>query len=127
MRSGATEPVNRRTLPWRRALPSSLRLRSRRKNVAELVFYFGGAGVKISRRAGSGFGLGFGAFFASFLPLSLLPMTDSLPQFAFIGKDDERKQLSVFSLQFSVGLLVAARVDGFLSSVAGIEDMVRCR
>ena len=36
--------------------------------------YFGGGGVKISRRAGSGFGFGFGAFLASFLPLSLLPM-----------------------------------------------------
>lgn len=42
--------------------------------------YFGGAGVKISRRAGSGFGLGFGAFLASFLPLSLLPMTESMTQ-----------------------------------------------
>jgi hypothetical protein len=39
------------------------------------VCYFGGGGVKISRLlAGSGFGFGLGAFFASFLPLSLLPM-----------------------------------------------------
>jgi hypothetical protein len=36
--------------------------------------YFGGGGVKISRFEGSGFGFGLGAFFASFLPLSLLPM-----------------------------------------------------
>jgi hypothetical protein len=42
--------------------------------------YFGGAGVNTSRlRAGSGFGLGFGAFFTSFLPLSLFPMGLSLP------------------------------------------------
>ena len=41
--------------------------------------YLGGAGVKISRlRPGSGFGLGFGAFLASFLPLSLLPMRQSM-------------------------------------------------
>ena len=38
--------------------------------------YFGGAGVKISRFwLGSGFGFGLGAFLASFLPLSLLPMS----------------------------------------------------
>src|SRR5580658_2715839 len=42
--------------------------------------YFGGAGVKISRLAGSGFGLGFGAFLVSFLPLSLLPMIESMTQ-----------------------------------------------
>jgi hypothetical protein len=42
--------------------------------------YFGGAGVKISRRLGSGFGFGFGAFLVSFLPLSLLPMTESMTQ-----------------------------------------------
>ena len=48
--------------------------------------YFGGAGVKISRRAGSGFGFGFGAFLASFLPLSLLPMIQSMTQKAVPGK-----------------------------------------
>ena len=43
--------------------------------------YFGGAGVNPSRlRPGSGFGLGLGAFFASFLPLSLLPMRASMTQ-----------------------------------------------
>ena len=43
--------------------------------------YFGGAGVNPSRRwLGSGFGLGFGAFLASFLPLSLLPMGPSVTQ-----------------------------------------------
>jgi hypothetical protein len=46
---------------------------------ADRFSYLGGAGVKISRRAGSGFGLGFGAFLASFLPLSLLPMCHSVP------------------------------------------------
>jgi len=40
-----------------------------------------GGGVKISRLCpGSGFGLGFGAFFASLLPLSLFPMRASMPQ-----------------------------------------------
>lgn len=34
----------------------------------------GGAGVKISRRLGSGFGFGFGAFLVSLRPLSLFPM-----------------------------------------------------
>jgi hypothetical protein len=37
--------------------------------------YLGEAGVNPSRlRPGSGFGLGFGAFLVSFLPLSLFPM-----------------------------------------------------
>jgi hypothetical protein len=53
--------------------------------------YFGGAGVKISRRAGSGFGLGFGAFLASFLPLSLLPMVKSMTQTAARGKSKSLK------------------------------------
>src|SRR5260370_32780755 len=45
--------------------------------------YFGGAGVNTSGlRPGSGFGLGFGAFLTSFLPLSLFPMAASLPQFS---------------------------------------------
>jgi hypothetical protein len=50
--------------------------------------YFGGAGgVKISRfRPGSGFGFGFGAFFVSFLPLSLLPMHASMTQLAACEK-----------------------------------------
>ncbi len=48
----------------------------------ELRVYFGGdGGEKISRlRPGSGFGFGLGAFFASFLPLSLLPMRPSMTQ-----------------------------------------------
>lgn len=50
--------------------------------------YFGGAGVKISRFwLASGFGFGLGAFFASFLPLSLFPMGVSLPQKGAAGKD----------------------------------------
>jgi hypothetical protein len=43
-------------------------------STAEIVAYFDGGGVNTSRLVGSGFGFGFGAFFASFLPLSLLPM-----------------------------------------------------
>jgi hypothetical protein len=38
-------------------------------------------------RPGSGLGLGFGAFFTSFLPLSLLPMGHSMTQKACSGKD----------------------------------------
>ena len=50
-------------------------MRGRQKaDALALPSYFGGAGVKISRFEGSGFGFGLGAFFASFLPLSLLPM-----------------------------------------------------
>jgi len=50
--------------------------------------YFGGAGVNPSRRwLGSGFGLGFGAFLASFLPLSLLPMIRSVTQEGSGGKE----------------------------------------
>ncbi|MDE3188842.1 MAG: hypothetical protein KGM96_15120 [Acidobacteriota bacterium] len=53
--------------------------------------YFGGGGVKISRLPdGSGFGLGFGAFFASFLPLSLLPMRESMTQKGLLGKGRRR-------------------------------------
>jgi hypothetical protein len=44
-------------------------------------YFGGGAGVNISRlRPGSGFGFGLGAFFASFRPLSLLPMRPSMTQ-----------------------------------------------
>jgi hypothetical protein len=39
--------------------------------------------------AGSGFGLGLGAFFGSFLPLSLLPMGVSLPQKGGQGEDNK--------------------------------------
>src|SRR5947209_9634128 len=49
--------------------------------------YFGGTEVKVSRlRPGSGFGLGFGAFFTSFLPLSLLPIGLRMPQCGAAGK-----------------------------------------
>lgn len=47
----------------------------------------GGAGVKISRRLGSGFGLGFGAFLVSLRPLSLFPMKRSVPQNGAAGKE----------------------------------------
>ncbi len=53
------------------------------KWVRKTAAYFGGAagGAKISRfRPGSGFGFGLGAFFTSFLPLSLLPMRPSMTQ-----------------------------------------------
>jgi hypothetical protein len=47
----------------------------------EATNYFGGVGVNPSRLwPGSGLGLGFGAFFVSFLPLSLLPMGASVTQ-----------------------------------------------
>jgi hypothetical protein len=49
--------------------------------------YFGGAGTNPSRlRPGSGLGFGFGAFLASFLPLSLLPMGASVTQQGAAGK-----------------------------------------
>jgi hypothetical protein len=49
--------------------------------------YLGGAGVNTSRLlAGSGFGLGLGAFLVSFLPLSLFPMGESMTQNAALGK-----------------------------------------
>jgi hypothetical protein len=41
-------------------------------------------------RPGSGLGLGFGAFLASFLPLSLLPMGASVTQEGAGGKDKNR-------------------------------------
>jgi len=58
-----------------------------REENPRLADYFGGAGVNTSRLwLGSGFGFGFGAFLASFLPLSLLPMGDSVPYFGWPGK-----------------------------------------
>ena len=54
----------------------------------EAPYFGGGAGVKISRRfAGSGLGLGLGAFLTSFLPLSLFPMGRSLTQKGRGGND----------------------------------------
>ena len=54
-------------------------------------YFGGGAGMNPSRlRPGSGLGLGFGAFFASFLPLSLLPMDRSVPQMGRDGKERNR-------------------------------------
>ena len=59
----------------------------RREPDSLTLSYFDGGGVKISRLPeGSGFGLGFGAFFASFLPLSLLPMRDSMTQKGLFGQ-----------------------------------------
>ncbi len=56
-------------------------MRGRQKaDALALPSYFGGAGVKISRFEGSGFGFGLGAFLTSFLPLSLLPMQASMTQ-----------------------------------------------
>jgi len=52
-----------------------------RQQVARVYFGAAGAGVNTSRfRPGSGFGLGLGAFFCSFLPLSLFPMRASMTQ-----------------------------------------------
>jgi hypothetical protein len=49
--------------------------------------YFAGGGVNISRLwPGSGLGFGFGAFFTSFLPLSLFPMGASVPQNSALEK-----------------------------------------
>jgi len=70
----------------------------------------GGAGVKTSRRAGSGFGLGLGAFFASFLPLSLLPMSASVPQKGGAGKDEIAALLSVEMAGKDSAILLAAAV-----------------
>jgi hypothetical protein len=62
--------------------------------------YFGGAGVKTSRLcAGSGLGFGLGAFLASFLPLSLLPMVASVPQKGGLG-EGENTEFQVFSAMF---------------------------
>jgi len=56
--------------------------------------YFGGAGVNTSRLwPGSGLGFGLGAFFCSFLPLSLLPMGDSMTQNATLRKAPLRLNL----------------------------------
>jgi len=50
-------------------------------------YFGGGAGMNPSRlRPGSGLGLGLGAFFTSFLPLSLLPMDASVPQMGWVRK-----------------------------------------
>jgi len=80
--------------PVKRRFPGENTTRARRfRDEAEgemLRSYFGGAGVKTSRRLGSGFGLGFGAFFGSFLPLSLLPMDASVPQKGGLGEVPER-------------------------------------
>jgi len=63
-------------------------MRGPQKPCAVLRSYFGGAGVKISRLlVGSGLGFGLGAFFVSFLPLSLLPMRESMTQKGLLGKD----------------------------------------
>jgi hypothetical protein len=65
------------------ATPQPQRLARRGANSCfDSVAYFGGGGgEKISRlRPGSTFGFGFGAFFTSFLPLSLLPMRPSISQ-----------------------------------------------
>ena len=52
--------------------------------------YLGGAGMNPSRlRPGSGLGLGFGAFLASFLPLSLLPMRRSVTQEGCSGEGEK--------------------------------------
>ena len=52
--------------------------------------YLGGAGAGVKPsclRPGSGFGFGLGAFFTSFLPLSLVPMGSSVTQNSALGED----------------------------------------
>ena len=66
--------------------------------------YFCGAGaVKPSRLApGSGFALGFGAFFTSFLPLSLFPMGHRMPQLT--SNEKTKSHLSASSFPDSLTL-----------------------
>jgi hypothetical protein len=64
-----------------RAEKTLLRLKRGAPEMQAVQSYFGGGGMKTSRLcAGSGLGFGLGAFLASFLPLSLLPMGASVPQ-----------------------------------------------
>jgi hypothetical protein len=51
-------------------------------------------------RPGSGFGLGFGAFLTSFLPLSLLPIVSSVTQM-------ERKEKTKTDTRASMGWYIA--------------------
>jgi hypothetical protein len=56
--------------------------------------------MKISRLcAGSGLGFGLGAFFASFLPLSLLPMAASVPQKGRFG-EGKNTEIQAFSATY---------------------------
>jgi hypothetical protein len=53
--------------------------RPKKNSPSGCCYFGGGGGEKISRlRPGSGFGFGLGAFFTSFLPLSLFPMHASM-------------------------------------------------
>ena len=73
--------------------------------------YFGGVGVNPSRlRPGSGLGLGLGAFFVSFLPLSLLPMGVSVTQ---EGRAREGKKLTNDVLSISDAGVPAGGLGGF--------------
>lgn len=76
--------------------------------------YFGGAGVNVSRLcAGSGFGLGFGAFLTSFLPLSLFPMDASVPQKSGLWKarelDAQVLRASEDAMEFTVPQEIGGR------------------
>jgi hypothetical protein len=69
--------------------------------------------VKTSRRwPGSGLGFGLGAFFASFLPLSLLPMAVSMTQNSRLRKAPNSpgtKFLNGLWLRFSQGVELRAQ------------------
>ena len=87
----SSKQSRRRKSPLVRRAFSRRHCASRRyRSLSEVLNYFGGAGVKISRLLGSGFGLGFGAFLGSFLPLSLLPMDQSMTQTGTIRKEKIR-------------------------------------
>jgi hypothetical protein len=83
---GNQKPLGAFSAPADTAPPHAFRPRV--EATAQCPAYFGGgAGVNTSRlRPGSGFGFGLGAFFASFLPLSLLPMRPSMTQKPFSEK-----------------------------------------
>jgi len=81
--TNAREPARLRARRpgWRAGspcLPYYRPLEAAKPSRAGGLCYFGGAGVKTSRLLGSGLGFGLGAFFVSFLPLSLFPMGDSV-------------------------------------------------
>ena len=88
---------------------------------ADRFGYFGGAGVKISRLLGSGFGLGFGAFLASFLPLSLLPMPQSMTQIGTAEKRESTKTYSAYDCGYGRHSLPVGRTLRILDRDARIH------
>jgi hypothetical protein len=71
-------------------------------------YFCGGAGVNTSRlRPGYGFALGLGAFFTSFLPLSLFPMRASMTQNSPTGKDPGSRLV----INFFIASQICGRVE----------------